>query len=156
MPRIRGEIVIARPVDVVFDFVADEANEPRYNPQMLRVDPLADGPVGVGSRWAVLVRARRWPASMVVECTEYERPFALGTTTTMPNAEIRGRLTFEPIPEGTRMSWDWQVRPTGRLRLLSPLVGLVGARQERAIWTGLKTLLESEAGVRRPAAERAG
>jgi len=30
MVRIQGEIVINRPVDEVFDFVADERNEPRY------------------------------------------------------------------------------------------------------------------------------
>jgi hypothetical protein len=36
MTRIEGEIVINRPLEEVFDFVADERNEPRYNPRMLR------------------------------------------------------------------------------------------------------------------------
>jgi hypothetical protein len=35
MARVDGEIVIDRPVDVVFDYVADQSNEPRYNPQMV-------------------------------------------------------------------------------------------------------------------------
>ena len=35
MARVEGEIVINRPVEEVFDFVADERNEPRYNPRML-------------------------------------------------------------------------------------------------------------------------
>jgi len=30
MARIDGEIVIDRPVDVVFDYVADQSNEPKY------------------------------------------------------------------------------------------------------------------------------
>jgi len=38
MAHIEGEIVIKRPVDEVFDFVADERNEPRYNPRMLRAE----------------------------------------------------------------------------------------------------------------------
>jgi hypothetical protein len=29
MAGIRGEIIIARPVDVVFDYVADQSNEPQ-------------------------------------------------------------------------------------------------------------------------------
>jgi hypothetical protein len=33
--RIGGEIFINRPVEEVFDFVADARNEPRYNPRML-------------------------------------------------------------------------------------------------------------------------
>jgi hypothetical protein len=31
MARVEGEIIIHRPVPEVFDFVADERNEPRYN-----------------------------------------------------------------------------------------------------------------------------
>jgi hypothetical protein len=38
MARIEGEIIIDRPVDVVFDYVADQRNEPRYNPQMVRAE----------------------------------------------------------------------------------------------------------------------
>jgi hypothetical protein len=36
MARIEGDIVIARPVEAVFDYVADQSNEPQYNPQMVR------------------------------------------------------------------------------------------------------------------------
>lgn len=32
MARIEGEIVIARPVEAVFDFVADERKEPGFQP----------------------------------------------------------------------------------------------------------------------------
>ena len=59
--------------------------------------------------------------------------------------EIRGTLTFEPIPEGTRMRWQWQLQPRGRLKLLRPLIVYLGRRQERAVWTALKRLLEAPA-----------
>jgi hypothetical protein len=38
MALIDGEIVIERPVEDVFDFVADEQNEPRFNARMSRVE----------------------------------------------------------------------------------------------------------------------
>jgi hypothetical protein len=38
MARFEGEIVIGRPVDVVFDYVADQSNEPQYNLQMVRAE----------------------------------------------------------------------------------------------------------------------
>ena len=44
MAHIEGEITIARPPEDVFDFVADERNEPRFNPQMLSVEQLTSGP----------------------------------------------------------------------------------------------------------------
>lgn len=46
MARVQGEIVIERPVEVVFDCVADQRNEPTYNPRMLRSEKLTDGPGG--------------------------------------------------------------------------------------------------------------
>ena len=43
MARINGELVINRPVEEVFDFVADERNEPRYNPRIRRAEKLSPG-----------------------------------------------------------------------------------------------------------------
>ena len=50
MAGIEGEIIIARPVDVVFDYVADQSNEPQYNPQMVRAEKITPGSVGKGTR----------------------------------------------------------------------------------------------------------
>ena len=57
--------------------------------------------------------------------------------------DLKGTLTFDPAPEGTRMRWSWDLEPRGILRLMSPFVALLGRRQERAIWTGLKRILEA-------------
>jgi hypothetical protein len=48
MVRIEGGIVIGRPVEDVFDFVADERNEPLYNPRMIRAEKVTPGPVDKG------------------------------------------------------------------------------------------------------------
>lgn len=44
MARIEGEIRIGRPVEVVFDHVADQTNEPLYNPHMVRAEKITPGP----------------------------------------------------------------------------------------------------------------
>jgi hypothetical protein len=74
---------------------------------------------------------------------------------TTPDAQIVGRLTFEPVPEGTRLNWVRQVRPTGTLGLTSSLSAFRMARRERAIWAGLKTSLEFSARVPGMGAEAA-
>ena len=79
---------------------------------------------------------------MLAELTEFERPYRLGSRTTSSMMETSGRLTFTAEGDGTVMSWDWQVRPKGWLRMLGPLSGILGGRMERRIWTGLKDLLE--------------
>ena len=50
-PDIEGEILIARPVGEVFDFVADERNEPLYNPQLTAAEKITAGPVGAGTQY---------------------------------------------------------------------------------------------------------
>jgi hypothetical protein len=81
---------------------------------------------------------------MTTEFTGYQRPRRLALRSHLSAMEIHGSLTFDPVPGGTRMRWSWEVAPRGLLKLVSPLVVRVGARQERAIWTGLKRLLEAK------------
>ena len=144
MAHIDGEIVINRPVEEVFDFVADERNEPRYNPRMLSSELLSPGPVGLGSRFRAVMGSGPRRTTMTTEFTGYQWPRRLALRSHLSAMEIHGSLTFDPVPGGTRMRWSWEVAPRGLLKLVSPLVVRVGARQERAIWTGLKRLLEAK------------
>ena len=58
MVEVQGEIVIDRRPEDVFDFVADERNEPRYNPHMRRAELISTGPIGLGTRFRA--RCRGW------------------------------------------------------------------------------------------------
>jgi hypothetical protein len=40
---LKGEIVIGRPVDVAFDYITDQSNEPQYSPQMVRAEKITPG-----------------------------------------------------------------------------------------------------------------
>jgi Polyketide cyclase / dehydrase and lipid transport len=143
MARIEGEILIGRPVDAVFDYVADQSNEPQYNPQMVRAEKITPGPVGKGTRFCSTVASKGRTAEMLIECTGYDRPKLFATTTTMAQADISYTLTFEPAPAGTRMRWSGQAQPKGAFRLLGPVITRVGIRQEERIWASLKKHLET-------------
>ena len=82
---------------------------------------------------------------MGVEFARFEWPRLLASRTTSSMMETEGSLTFESVAGGTRMRWSWDVRPRGALKLMTPLVGLLGRRQERAIWGELKRMLEARA-----------
>lgn len=142
-PRVEGEVVIERSVEAVFDFVADERNEPSYNPQMTDVRMASPDPIGVGSRFRAVMTGAGGATEMTIEFTAFNRPYRLSSKTHLANMEIAGTLVFEPIREGTRMRWIWDLRPRGFLWLLSPVVRRLGERQERRIWTGLKQVLEA-------------
>src|SRR5512142_3422546 len=96
MARIEGDIVINRPVEAVFDYVADQSNEPQYNPQMVRAEKITEGPVAMGTKFRSAVASMGRTAEMLIECTGYDRPRCLASTTTMSQADISYTLTFEP------------------------------------------------------------
>ena len=106
MARIRGQVLIRRPVDEVFDFVADERNEPTYNPDMLDSKKITEGPVGAGTRFRATIRSGRRPVDMQIDYTTFDRPHLLASTTRMATADFTGTLTFTPIPAGTRLRWS--------------------------------------------------
>lgn len=145
MARVEGEIIINRPVEEVFDFVADERNEPSYNPRMVRAEQVSSGPIGAATQFQTVLKTMGRTMSMTVEFTRFERPWLLASRTTSSMMETEGALTFESVAAGTRMRWSWEVRPRGAIRLMTPLVGLLGRRQERAIWSELKRVLEAQA-----------
>lgn len=142
MATVTGSVRIAAPLERVFDTVADSRNEPSFNPAMTEVELLTPEPIGLGTRF----RARMGDRGMVmlVELTEFDRPHRLGSLTTSSMMATSGSLTFTPDAGGTLMVWDWQVHPTGWFRALGPLVGPLGRRMERKIWTGLKRQLEAK------------
>lgn len=144
MARVTGEIFIRRPVDDVFDVVADERNEPLYNPELLRCEKVTVGPVGVGTRFRAEHRQGRRTVAMTVEITGVDRPHRVSSKTRMPWADVDGELSLEPVGRGTRLRWEWEVRPKGWWRILTPVVGPLGRRSERACWEGLRRYLEGE------------
>ncbi len=113
MIHISGEIVINRPPEVVFDVVADERNEPKYNPQMLRADLITPEPIGVGTQFRAETVTMGRKSEMVIEFTAFDRPRRLASATHMAPMEIEGALTFESVPDGTLMRWTWDLRPRG-------------------------------------------
>jgi uncharacterized protein YndB with AHSA1/START domain len=100
MVHIEGEIVINRPVEEVFDVVADERNEPCYNLRLLWVEQISSGPIGRGTRFRAATKTMDRPVEMSIEFTDYERPRRLASLTHLPTMEIQGALTFDSLPEG--------------------------------------------------------
>lgn len=143
MARIDGKIVIDQPIQAVFDYVADQSNEPQYNPRMVGAEKITPGSVGKGTRFRSAVASMGRTAEMLIEVTGYDRPTSLVSATTMRQADISYTLTFEPVASGTRMRWSGQVRPKGAFKLLGPLITWMGRRQEQRIWASLKRHLEA-------------
>jgi uncharacterized protein YndB with AHSA1/START domain len=142
MVHIHGEVLIDAAITEVFDAVADERNEPRYNPRIVRAEMLTDEPVRAGSRFVAEPKGMGARNEMILEIMEYQRPHRLHNVIRSSYMHVDGTLTFTETEVGTRLRWDWTMRLVGPMRLLTPVLRLVGPRWERRNWIDLKDYLE--------------
>jgi uncharacterized protein YndB with AHSA1/START domain len=145
MARIEGDIVIAAPIEQVFDMVADERNEPRYNPRIARAEKTTPGPVGCGTRFTAEPKGMGAKGAMTMEVVGYDRPHRLVTSVRSSYMDVDGTLTFARVDGGTRMRWSWDMRLRGARRVLAPLMRALGPRWEYRNWAGLKRFMEGAA-----------
>ena len=143
MAHIAGEVMIHAPVDEVFDMVADERNEPRYNPRIVRAEKVTDGAVGRGARFVAEPKSMGAKGAMTLEVLEYDRPHRLHNVVRSSYLQVDGTLTFEEVDGGTRLRWDWDMGLVGPTRVLSPVLAVIGPNWERRNWVGLKEYMES-------------
>jgi uncharacterized protein YndB with AHSA1/START domain len=142
MAHITGEVVIDAAIADVFDTVADERNEPRYNPRIVRAEMLTAEPVGAGSRFVAEPKGMGARGQMTVEIVEYQRPHRVHSQIRSSYMHVEGTLTFTEVEGGTRLRWDWNMRLVGPMRVLTPVLALTGPRWERRNWIDLKNYLE--------------
>ncbi|HEU4513006.1 MAG TPA: SRPBCC family protein [Nocardioidaceae bacterium] len=143
MAHIAGEVTIAAPVEEVFDLVADERNEPRYNPRIARAEKVGDGPVGTGARFVAEPKGMGAKGAMTLQVVDYDRPHRLVSSVRSSYMKVDGSLTFAEVDGGTRLSWDWEMGLVGPMRVLSPVLAVIGPSWERRNWVGLKEYMES-------------
>lgn len=146
MVHITGEVVIGAAITDVFDTVADERNEPRYNPRIVRAEILTDEPVRAGSRFVAEPKGMGSRGRMTLEILEYQRPHRLHNVIRSSYMLVDGTLTFTEVADGTRLNWDWVMRLVGPMRVFTPVLALVGPRWERRNWVDLKNYLEGAGG----------
>lgn len=143
MGHITGEVTIDAPVEEVFDMVADERNEPKYNPRIVRAEKVSEGQVGTGACFVAEPKGMGEKGSLNVKILEYERPHRLHNLVRSSYMVVDGTLSFEEVDGATRLRWEWDMRLVGPIRALSLMMALVGPRWERRNWVALKRYMES-------------
>jgi uncharacterized protein YndB with AHSA1/START domain len=142
MPSASGTVTIARGVDDVFAFVADGTNDPRWRPGVVDV-ALASGS-GVGARYRQGVRGpggRRIAADY--EITAFEPGNRLAFQATAGPVRPHGGYRFEPVAEGTRITFSLAVDLSGLKRLLMARSVQGAMDGEVAALANLKRVLET-------------
>lgn len=100
--KIEMSEVIDHPITDVFSFYADQhlVNHPRWDPEM-RLSIATDGEVGIGTVFNRYHTHFGDPIEGTMTVIDFERNQTFGLAVDDGFGEFYGRLTFEPINEGT-------------------------------------------------------
>lgn len=123
--------------DEAFAFVADFANAAQWDPGVIASAQLGDGPVGVGTRYQLLVRMGGRAAPMTYTVTAWEPGRRVVLAGTGSGVRATDEIRFEPAASGTRIAYTADIRLTGWRRLLAPFARGALARVARDAREGL-------------------
>jgi uncharacterized protein YndB with AHSA1/START domain len=145
MARIEESVEIKRPADKVFAYVTDAKSFPQWDSATLEAEQTSPGQVGVGAtlRGAHRVMGRRWVWTAKV--TEYEPNKKWGGTISFRSMLIEEHVTFDPVEGGTKVTFVYEMKVGGFLKLLSPIGVSTMRKQTKENLSNLESILEAQA-----------
>jgi hypothetical protein len=142
--KVEESAVIERPVAEVFALAADPRNDPLWASVVAEARQTSEGPLGVGTTYAQVLRLLGRRLEITFEVTGYEtdRRVEIGRFSGRLRSTV-GRRTFEPAPGGTRVTFAGEGTSGLFFNLLEPLVTAAAKRAARRDLANLKAVLEA-------------
>lgn len=139
MLEFENTIEIDRPIDVVFAFLADFENVPKWNYFVREVRKTSAGPVGVGTSYHQVRKTDEQDFRVM----EYERSHRL-VVETLPQSspKFMRRFTLQEVGMGTRILDEWEL-DTGKPAIIERLAAGKVRSGVRENLGKLKQLLET-------------
>lgn len=135
---------IARPPGAVFSVITDTARLSEWQPLVVEVEHLEEGPLRPGSRLREVREVRGKRLEQIVEIATFEPPHRFDMRTIQGPLPVDGELTLSPTDEGgTRLHLHAHGHARGAMRLLEPLLTVGLKREFRGQYRRLKGLLEN-------------
>jgi uncharacterized protein YndB with AHSA1/START domain len=136
-------IVIQRPVEDVFVFVATVENDPKWRVEVVSIERTSTGPVGRGStfRWVDRSMGRM---SATGEFSDFEPNRKLVIQAVTKPFRVTKTFSFEPIAADTQLTFRLDVQPQGLFKIVGPLMAGMMGKSVQTQLSNLKRVLEGE------------
>jgi len=144
MGKLEVSVVIKRPVEEVFSFVNDPANETLWSSGQVESSQISEGPVGVGTIGREVYRILGKRFEYTYEITEYEPNRRRSCKSISGPFPWQGKYTFESVKGGTKVTMVSEYQIGGFFKLAEPIVIRMVKRQFEAEFKNLKDLMEAQ------------
>jgi uncharacterized protein YndB with AHSA1/START domain len=116
-------VMIDRPIEEVFGFLADGQNDKKFSPRVLEIVKKTDGPPGVGTVYTSRVNDGGLKSDREFELTEFEPPTRIRWTERSKNSIMvpEGGYELAPQGNGTQLTVHNILEGHGLGKLLAPL-----------------------------------
>jgi uncharacterized protein YndB with AHSA1/START domain len=143
MAHISTSVEIARSPEEVFAFISDVSRHPEWQEGLLSAAAETEGPLQVGSR--VVHRRKLGPTTMATtsEITAFDPPHLVAFRELDGPIRAEGTERLEPAGEGSRVSFEMEMRGHGVGVLMLPMVRRQVTRQVVESHEKLKLMLEA-------------
>lgn len=121
--RSEATVVVGRPIEEVFAFLADGENDPKFSPRVLEIAKTTDGPPGVGTVYASTVKDAGMKTKREFKLTEFEPPTRIRWAEVSKNLITAPEGGYDLAPEGggTRVTLHNVLEGHGPGKLIAPL-----------------------------------
>jgi uncharacterized membrane protein len=139
----RVEVLIARPLEDVFEFVADVRNRPRWDDSVDSEELTSPEPIGVGSTVRTKLRSMGKDYEYTWEIVQHEPPKRMRVESTSGPFPTTLEFEFEGRDGDTQVNASVTGRPTGMMRVLQPMIARTTQKNLDRGYPRLKALLET-------------
>jgi carbon monoxide dehydrogenase subunit G len=141
----RGTVVIDRPIEEVFTFLANGENDPKFSPRVLEIAKTTDGPPGVGTVYASTVKDAGMKTKREFRLTEFEPPTQIRWAETSQNlvTASEGGYDLAPDGDGTRITLYNVLEGHGLGKLIAPLAVRAARKDADAFAQRIKAAVEA-------------
>ena len=140
-----GSVVIDRPIDEVFAFLADGTNDPKFSPRVQEIRKSTDGPVAVGTVFESKVKDAGMTTSRTFELTSVEAPTKIRWTERSKNTVTvpDGGYDLEKVSEAqTRVTIHNQFEGHGFGKLIVGFAARQAVKDAPAFAERIKAAIE--------------
>lgn len=144
--RFEATVVIDRPIEEVFAFVANGENDPKFSPRVLEIRKTTDGPPGAGTVYASTVKDAGMKTKREFELTEFAPPTRIRWAERSKNAVTAAEGGYDLEPAGdraTRLTIHNVLEGHGLGKLVAPLALKAARKDADAFANRIKAAVEA-------------
>ena len=144
--RFSGSAVVNRPIQEVFDYLADGTNDPQFSPRVLSIRKEPDGPSGLGTVFVSQVKDAGMKTDRRFELTAFEAPTKIRWAERSKNlvTAVDGGYDLEDLGDSqTRVTIFNTLAGHGFGKLLAGLAVRAARKDADAFAQRIKTAVEA-------------